>query len=175
MTDGVSIPCFWIWELCDSLVSNNMCWRFCWICLLTSMWFYLIHRDCHHWSPEPAGKKSDRSLPCCEEAKSHRDAAKGAWVGSSSLQVLLSKSQICEWTSSQMTVAPSYWVNPRHGGGEVQASHPPLFPFWIPAPKHTNKHIALHFCVWGNVYYVAMVTWTIWKNGYYFLGVKTSV
>lgn len=99
----------------------------------------------------------------------------GAWVGSSSLQVLLSKSQICEWTSSQMTVAPSYWVNPRHGGGEVQASHPPLFPFWIPAPKHTNKHIALHFCVWGNVYYVAMVTWTIWKNGYYFLGVKTSV
>ena len=63
----------------------------------------------------------------------------GAWVGSSSLQVLLSKCQIYEWTSSQMTVAPSYWVNPRHGGGEAQASHPHCSPSeFLPQSIQTN-------------------------------------
>ena len=143
MTDGVWFPCFWTWEVCDSLVSNNMCWRFCWV---TPGLAY--RHQCGSILFTEIGITGALSQPArsliegCHAVRkpSHTGRLQeGAWVGNNSLQVLLSKCQICEWTSSQMTVAPSCWVNPRHGGGEAQASHPHCSPSeFLPQSTQTN-------------------------------------
>ena len=126
--------------------------------LWTAIQFHFIHRDGHCGSPEPAGKKSDSlRLPCCEEAKPHREAAgrhsrEPSWSSSPLPGARYVSEQVLRWLSSPAVEATSDFetsqLRPHMWGGEAQTSHPPLFPFWIPAPKAYSYCVTL-LCLRG--------------------------